>query len=63
VPHNYRQLGLQLLIGAAVYGAALLWAHFTNKALRTGELVASRDLKPDDVSVIVGAVETYRGDI
>ncbi|MFZ0772513.1 MAG: polysaccharide biosynthesis C-terminal domain-containing protein [Candidatus Sulfotelmatobacter sp.] len=38
IPHNYRQLGLQLFAGGAVYGSGLLWAFLTNKALRVGEL-------------------------
>jgi O-antigen/teichoic acid export membrane protein len=64
IPQNYRGLGLQLLIGAAVYGAGLAWAHFTNRALRTGELVipkASPTLA--EVSAIADAVEIYRGEI
>src|SRR5271156_2622604 len=34
VPHNYRQLGFQLLVAAIVYGLGLLWAVLTNHALR-----------------------------
>jgi hypothetical protein len=63
VPHNYRELGLQLLIAGAVYGAGLLWAYLTNKALRTGGLTANKEPKPDEVSVIASAVETYQGDV
>jgi O-antigen/teichoic acid export membrane protein len=63
VPHNYRQLGLQLLIGGAVYAAGLAWAYFTKKALSTGELVVKRDPKLDEVSVIAGPVETYQGEV
>ncbi len=63
VPHNYRELGLQLLIAGAVYGAGLAWTYFNNSALRTGELVLKSDPKPDGVSVIAGAVETYQGDV
>jgi len=37
VPHNYRGLGLQLLIAMAVYGSGLLWAVRTNNALRVEE--------------------------
>ncbi|MGO8793596.1 MAG: flippase [Candidatus Sulfotelmatobacter sp.] len=37
IPHNYRQLGLQLLIGGAVYGAGLGWAALTKRALRVQE--------------------------
>jgi O-antigen/teichoic acid export membrane protein len=34
VPHNYRQLGFQLLVAAIVYGLGLVWAVLTNHALR-----------------------------
>ena len=34
IPHNYRQLALQVSIGAAVYGLALLWAGMTKRVLR-----------------------------
>jgi O-antigen/teichoic acid export membrane protein len=63
VPHNYRQLGIQLLIGGAVYGAGLLWAYLTGNALRTGELVDKEGPQPDEISGIAGAVETYQGDV
>jgi O-antigen/teichoic acid export membrane protein len=63
VPHNYRQLGLQLLIGAGVYGTGLLWSYLTNHALSTGDLVDKKDPKPDKVSVIASAIETYQGDV
>jgi O-antigen/teichoic acid export membrane protein len=38
IPHNYRQLAVQLLIGGMVYGLALLWVYKTNRALRVGDL-------------------------
>ena len=62
VPHNYRQLGLQLLIAGAVYGAGLAWAHFSNNSFRTGELVIKQALQPD-VSPTATVVETYQGDV
>ena len=34
IPHNYRGLGLQLFIAAAVYGIGLLWVVQTNRVLR-----------------------------
>jgi O-antigen/teichoic acid export membrane protein len=37
VPHNYKGLGLQLLIAVTVYGLGLLWAIKTNNALRVDE--------------------------
>ena len=62
VPHNYRELGVQLLIGGAVYGAGVLWAYFTNKALRTGELVPSQDLEPAPIVTPTPIVEPYQQD-
>jgi O-antigen/teichoic acid export membrane protein len=38
VPHNYWQLGIHLLAGGIVYGAALWWAYKTNRVLRVGTL-------------------------
>jgi O-antigen/teichoic acid export membrane protein len=37
VPHNYRGLGLQLVIAATVYGTGLLWVVSTHRALRVEE--------------------------
>jgi hypothetical protein len=62
VPHNYRELGLQLLIGGAVYGAGVLWAYFTNKALRTGELVPAQDLQTAPIVTPTPVVEPYQQD-
>jgi len=64
VPHNYRELILQLAIGGAVYGAGLAWAYFTNRALRTGELVVrKKDPEPEQFVAIVETVESTRGEI
>lgn len=63
VPHNYRQLGLQLAIGGTVYGLGLLWAHMSNRALRTGELVAKEAPTPAEIVVATPAVETYQQDM
>jgi O-antigen/teichoic acid export membrane protein len=62
VPHNYRELGLQFLIGGAVYGAGLLWAYLSNRALRTGELVPAQDLEPVPIVTPAPAVEPYQQD-
>ncbi len=62
VPHNYRELGLQLLIGGAVYGAGVLWAYFTNKALRTGELVPAQNFEPAPIVTPTPTVEPYQQD-
>jgi O-antigen/teichoic acid export membrane protein len=63
VPHNYRQLGLQLLIGGTVYGLGLLWAYLTNNALRTGGLVEKKEPNPDEAIVVADAVETYQREV
>ncbi|MFY9560981.1 MAG: flippase [Terriglobales bacterium] len=63
IPHNYRELGLQLVIGGAVYGTGLLWAYLANNALRTGELVVKEDPNPLEISVTAPAVETYQQDV
>jgi len=58
-PHNYRQLGLQLLIAAAVYGLGVLWLLATKRAFQVGELVP----KEESVSVANGMgapVEAYQ---
>ena len=54
---------VQLVIGGAVYGAGLLWAYFSNRALRTGELVVKLEPGPNAASVVTEAVETYQGDV
>jgi hypothetical protein len=63
VPHNYRELGLQLAIGGAVYGAGLAWAYFTNRALSTGELVVKKEPEPEQFVAIAETVESTRSEI
>jgi biotin transporter BioY len=49
VPHSYRQLILQIMIGGLVYGLCLGWAYLSNRALHTGDLftpAASMQLGP-----------------
>jgi O-antigen/teichoic acid export membrane protein len=62
VPHNYRELGLQLGMGGMVYGLGLAWAYFSNRALRTGELVVKLEAQPDAAAAMADAVETYQGE-
>jgi O-antigen/teichoic acid export membrane protein len=38
IPHSFRQLAPQLLIGGMVHGLVLLWLYATGRALRAGEL-------------------------
>ena len=46
IPHNYRQLALQLLIGGSVYGLGLLWLYATKRVLKVGELAANPESEP-----------------
>ena len=62
VPHNYPELGLQLLIGGAVYAAGLLWAYLSNRALHTGELVPAEDFETAPILAPARAVEPYQQD-
>jgi O-antigen/teichoic acid export membrane protein len=60
IPHNYRQLGLQLFIAIVVYGLGLLWAFLTNRALRVSEFGANGSAA-EAASVTAGA-EVYQAD-
>ncbi len=57
VAHNYWQLGIQLLIGAIVYGLGLGWAFLTRRALRVGQLAAIQEMQPFDAGLVASAVE------
>jgi O-antigen/teichoic acid export membrane protein len=57
VAHNYWQLGIQLVVGGVVYGAALAWVFLTSRALRVGPLAAVEELQPFDAGLIASAVE------
>jgi putative effector of murein hydrolase LrgA (UPF0299 family) len=63
VPHNYRQLALQFLIGGSVYGLGILWAFLSNKALRVGELAAKKDATAAESKVVAPPVEIYQQDV
>jgi O-antigen/teichoic acid export membrane protein len=41
VPHTYRLLAVQLLVGGLVYAMCVGWAYATNKALHVGDLTPS----------------------
>ncbi len=62
VPHNYRQLGIQLLIGMIVYGLGLVWVVLTNQALRIGELASLESSALAGRSVGSGP-EAYQADV
>jgi hypothetical protein len=57
VAHNYWQLGIQLLVGAIVYGSGLAWAFLSSRALRVGQLAAIQEMRPFDAGLVVSAVE------
>jgi len=59
VPHDYLQLGFQLLIAGLVYGAGLLWAIWTHRAWDVGEL---SDLKTS-AEVTVPMKQTFQEEV
>ncbi|MFY9845655.1 MAG: oligosaccharide flippase family protein [Terriglobales bacterium] len=61
VPHRYPGLGLQLLIGLAVYGSGLLWLAWKNTALRVEES-SLHGRSPGSV-VVSPPAEAYQQDI
>jgi hypothetical protein len=63
VPHNYRQLGLQLLIAAIVYGLGLLWAVLTNHTLRVSERALNGSFAPAGSGMVPGPEEIYQRDV
>jgi hypothetical protein len=54
VAHTYFRLGIQLLVGSAVYGLGLLWAIWTRKAWQV-EGIHDQD---SAAQVAVGLIET-----
>jgi O-antigen/teichoic acid export membrane protein len=63
IPHNYRQLAIQLFIGVTVYGVGLLWTVLTNQALRVGELsLKGSSLRAESI-VVSPPAEAYQQDV
>jgi O-antigen/teichoic acid export membrane protein len=62
VAHHYWQLGIQLLICGVVYGAGLVWAYLTGRALRVGQLGAFPDSNSTKVSLVATGFESYQQD-
>jgi O-antigen/teichoic acid export membrane protein len=63
VPHNYRQLAVQLLIGAAVYGLGLLWVVMSNRALRIEDSsLRGRSIEAQTL-VVLPPEEIYQQDV
>lgn len=57
VPHSYRQLFPQLVIGGVVYGIGLAWAYLSNRALHTGDLAAPSP--PLELEPVTPALEGF----
>jgi O-antigen/teichoic acid export membrane protein len=57
VPHSYRQLIPQLLIGGLVYSISLGWAYKSNRALHAGDLF--KPAAPVQLEPVASAVEGY----
>jgi O-antigen/teichoic acid export membrane protein len=57
VPHSYRQLIPQLLIGGLVYSIGLGWAYKSNRALHAGDLF--KPAAPVQLEPVASAVEGY----
>lgn len=63
VAHNYWQLGFQLMIGGAVYGAGIAWLSFTRRALKVGELGIAAQAKDSEAgSAVTSGFEAYQQD-
>jgi O-antigen/teichoic acid export membrane protein len=60
IPHNYRKLAVQLLIGGVVYGLGLLWLFLTNRALQIGDLVVRETPTSGASDTTVDAFEIYQ---
>jgi O-antigen/teichoic acid export membrane protein len=63
VPHNYRQLGLQLLIAGIVYGLGILWAALSNHALRVSEFALNGSVPPAEAGMIADPEEIYQREV
>lgn len=63
IPHNYRELGLQLALAGTVYGIGLLWAFLTNHAFEVGNLVAEELKKPANLAAVEATVESFQQDV
>ncbi len=63
VPHNYRQLGVQLFIGGVVYGLGLLWVVMSNRALRIEDSsLQGRSIQAQKL-VVSAPEEIYQQDV
>ncbi len=63
IPHNYRQLAVQLLIAGLVYGLGLLWVVVTKRAFQVGELAPKETPIPVEDGMGSAVVEAYQRDV
>jgi len=63
VPHNYRGLGLQLIIAGAVYGLGILATVLTKHALRLNEFALNGRSGPSMNNVVSVPEEILQRDI
>ena len=61
IPHSYRQLIPQLLIGGIVYSIGLGWAYKSDRALRLGDL--STQAAPVQLEPVPSGVEGYSDEV
>lgn len=62
VAHTYRQLSLQLLAAAIVYGPLLGWAYLTGRVLHVGDLAPSTSRLMEEIPTIASVAESYQED-
>jgi O-antigen/teichoic acid export membrane protein len=63
IPHNYRQLGIHLVIGLSVYGLGLLWASLTKHVLRVGDSSLISNSVADQEMTASPPEEVYQQDV
>lgn len=61
VAHSYRQLAVQLLAGAIVYGLGLVWAYLSGRALHVETLALPAD-RLEPATAIAAPVESFQED-
>jgi len=64
IPHNYKQLAIQMVISGVVYGLGVLWLFMSKRAFKVGEL-APRETSTEISSDINSrpAIEAYQEEV
>ena len=62
VAHSYRELAVQVLAGGIVYGACLVWAYLSGKALHVADLMPLSG-EPEHQAEMIAAIETLPEDV